>query len=67
MPSEVPQSGVEEQVLGASLKQLEGVNQATSKAAVFEGKQVESLKPVRVRKGPDGGDEFGGSALNLFQ
>ena len=53
MPTKVPFGWGEMPVLGAFLKQLEGINQTASDAAVFEGEQVKSLEPVRVREGLD--------------
>ncbi|CAL8088656.1 unnamed protein product [Calicophoron daubneyi] len=49
----VPFGWGEVKVLGPSLKQLEGVDQASSDAAIFQGEQVQSLEPVRVKEGPD--------------
>ncbi|CAL8077345.1 unnamed protein product [Calicophoron daubneyi] len=47
MSTEVPSGREEVQVLGASLKQLESVDQTSCGAAVFEGEQIKSLESVR--------------------
>ena len=53
MSTGVPFGRDKVQGLGVPSKQLEGVGQTVSDVAVFEGKQVESLEPVRIAEGPD--------------
>ena len=67
MSTEVPFGWGKVQLLGASLEQLESVDQAATDATIFEREQVESLKPVWVRKGPEWGDKLCGCALDLLQ